>query len=1049
MTRPDRRLAALAATGVALIAIGVGLAAPGPPPRSPAADPAQSLHRLDDRLRQVFDSSRHSGLEASLGEARRSGLAVSDGRVRVIVSGAGATQAISRAGGTIEAQAAGLVQALVEPADLPTLAADTDVASVVPPASFSEAAVTGEGLATTGAAQFGSLGTGAGTTVAVIDLTFAGYQTAEAQGELPAGTVTFDHCGGSLNAGSGHGTAVAEIVHDVAPGARLLLICVDSEVTLAQAVDDAIAQGATIINHSVQWFNVGRGDGTGGAGSPDASVAKARSHGIVWVNAAGNAARTHWGGTFVDTNGNGRHEFAPGDEGNGMTAVHATQLCVRLRWDEWPTSVSDYDLFLERTSDGSVLASSTSPQRTTPSPPAESLCWTNTTATDVSVDAVITRVSGTSSPRLDLFTDARLQYQVASQSIVEPASSPQAVAVGAACWSGTTMQPYSSIGPTIDGRTKPDVTGPDAVSTMTDGPSTSCTTGFTGTSAATPYVAGLLALRRSAQPGISAAGLEASLFTDATDLGVSGKDNLTGAGLVWLPTPAASPGQIVYTVAGESPTDRNLVVSSPDGEHPVRITGTGADETDPAIDPSGGRVAFTRTSSDGTDIYITNSDGSGSTRLTTNTGQDIQPAWSPNGAKLAFASERDGDFGLWSMNANGTAQARLTTGTARSPSWSPDGTRIAYSALSPGSGYDIWVANADGTSPQRLTTGVADETSPAWSASGRIAYAVSGTIHAINADGSGDAVLVQADAQGAASEPAWSPDGSGVVFVKGPSLWRASSTGTNQAQLTPPIGAGAPAWGAQPPPPPPPPGGGSGGGGGGTPDVALTNVADRAVASVGDTIVFHLDAHLASSAPVSKVVISDQLPANVELVSTTVNRGGGCTGTKTVVCDMDFLSGSIVASVEIVVRVTGPGEIVAVATATVTPGDSDLSNNVATAKVQPPGTALPPQAVPPRATSAHKGVTRRGTVKADVLRGTPYADVLRGLGGPDRLFGLGGADTLVGGLGADTLSGGDGNDTISARDGARDTVTCGRGRDVVVADRLDRVARDCETVRRG
>ena len=98
---------------------------------------------------------------------------------------------------------------------------------------------------------------------------------------------------------------------------------------------------------------------------------------------------------------------------------------------------------------------------------------------------------------------------------------------------------------------------------------------------------------------------------------------------------------------------------------------------------------------------------------------------------------------------------------------------------------------------------------------------------------------------------------------------------------------------------------------------------------------------------------------------------------------------------------------------------------------------------------AHQGITRRGTAKADVLRGTPYADVLHGLGGPDRLFGLGGADTLVGGLGADILSGGDGNDTISARDGIRDTVSCGRGRDVVVADRLDRVARDCETVRRG
>jgi hypothetical protein len=38
---------------------------------------------------------------------------------------------------------------------------------------------------------------------------------------------------------------------------------------------------------------------------------------------------------------------------------------------------------------------------------------------------------------------------------------------------------------------------------------------------------------------------------------------------------------------------------------------------------------------------------------------------------------------------------------------------------------------------------------------------------------------------------------------------------------------------------------------------------------------------------------------------------------------------------------------------------------------------------------------------------------------------------------------------IHARgDRARDRVSCGRGRDVAYVDRLDRVARDCEVVRR-
>lgn len=134
-----------------------------------------------------------------------------------------------------------------------------------------------------------------------------------------------------------------------------------------------------------------------------------------------------------------------------------------------------------------------------------------------------------------------------------------------------------------------------------------------------------------------------------------------------------------------------------------------------------------------------------------------------------------------------------------------------------------------------------------------------------------------------------------------------------------------------------------------------------------------------------------------------------------------------------------------------------------------------------------------GTKRDDLLRGTPQADVLLGLEGDDRLFAVGaayvgdslsgdsGADVLVGGPEADTLEGGAGDDlllggksgdvlvggpgrdhlkgqagpdVIHARDGRRDVVSCGPNppggstRDEVVADRLDRVTRDCEIVRR-
>src|SRR5581483_11812558 len=112
-----------------------------------------------------------------------------------------------------------------------------------------------EGLDQIGAQAWHEAGLdGTGVKVAIIDLGFYGY-AARLGSVLPASVTTIDRCGGNLAAapptGTEHGTAVAEVVHQVAPGAQLLLICVDSEVGLAQAEQDAIAAGARIVNHSV------------------------------------------------------------------------------------------------------------------------------------------------------------------------------------------------------------------------------------------------------------------------------------------------------------------------------------------------------------------------------------------------------------------------------------------------------------------------------------------------------------------------------------------------------------------------------------------------------------------------------------------------------------------------------------------------------------------------------------------------------------------------------------------------------------------------------
>ena len=106
-----------------------------------------------------------------------------------------------------------------------------------------------------------------------------------------------------------------------------------------------------------------------------------------------------------------------------------------------------------------------------------------------------------------------------------------------------------------------------------------------------------------------------------------------------------------------------------------------------------------------------------------------------------------------------------------------------------------------------------------------------------------------------------------------------------------------------------------------------------------------------------------------------------------------------------------------------------------------------------------KRCVKNGTRRADRLNGTAARDGICGLAGNDKIKGLGGDDvldggagnhTVTGGAGVDELVGGAGDDTIDGRgDRKRDIVKCGSGRhDVALVDRLDKVARDCETVRR-
>ena len=84
------------------------------------------------------------------------------------------------------------------------------------------------------------------------------------------------------------------------------------------------------------------------------------------------------------------------------------------------------------------------------------------------------------------------------------------------------LEDFSSQGPTTDGRTKPDIVGPDRV--------TNLWTQTVGTSFAAPHVAGAAALLLEQDPMLMPQELAAQLESMAFDVGDEGKDDLYGAG---------------------------------------------------------------------------------------------------------------------------------------------------------------------------------------------------------------------------------------------------------------------------------------------------------------------------------------------------------------------------------------------------------------------------------------------------------------------------------------------------------------------------------------
>jgi len=410
-----------------------------------------------------------------------------------------------------------------------------------------------EGVAKTGANNYHDLGyEGQGTKVAVIDTGFLVWEEARVRGQLGSKIVTKDFTGEGIGTGTRHGTKAAEVVHDMAPEAELYLIKIADEVDLEKAKDYCIDQRVNIISHSHVWVNTNFTDGRGIICDIANDV---RAHGILWVNAAGNFAQTHYEGIFTDTDGDNWHEFSlsPIDEGNEIEDVTSGgSLNVYLTWDSWPVTDQDYDLYLLDGGDNIVARSEN--RQTGNQPPTEEIRISEASGPYY---IAVKKYSATGSSRLRVHPFHKMRYSTAAQSVLAAADATEVMAVGAidqANWDTGPQEPYSSQGPTSDGRIKPDICGPTGVTTYAGGPKH-----FGGTSAAAPHVAGAAALLLSRKDTYTPAQLQETLENWAIDMGTPGEDNIYGYGRLMLEViPVGAPslswtGEVNYTSDGLDP----------------------------------------------------------------------------------------------------------------------------------------------------------------------------------------------------------------------------------------------------------------------------------------------------------------------------------------------------------------------------------------------------------------------------------------------------------------------------------------------------------------
>jgi subtilisin family serine protease len=396
---------------------------------------------------------------------------------------------------------------------------------------------------------------GSSVRIGIISDSLLDLQASVNSGDLPPEVRILD-AGSDVVEATDEGRAMAEIIHDLAPGATLLF-----HSGFPTSLDTIAAiQALTDANVNILVDDIGFLDEPVFEDGPVAqTVQEAIDKGIVYVTAAGNDAERHYRGTYKEFDPNdgdpemNLHDFGGGDTTMAVRIDRKGSLTVILQWPnpfDGSANTADYDLFLFDAR-GKVEAcniqgltgacASTDTQLSGNAPPLEMVTVTNNTNFPVTVTVAINRFAGEALPLVLNFTGnfEILEHNVAQGSIFGHPCVRDALAVAAIDANDpnfNNLERFSSRGPceiffpVPETRTKPDLAGADGVTT-----SLASFSPFFGTSAAAPHVAAVAALLIEAAGGpgvLEQAQIGNTLRLATVDLDAPGNDNASGHGAV-------------------------------------------------------------------------------------------------------------------------------------------------------------------------------------------------------------------------------------------------------------------------------------------------------------------------------------------------------------------------------------------------------------------------------------------------------------------------------------------------------------------------------------